>query len=180
VRKHALLSLSIPLAAVGCLTGHAVGYGVVGMSRRDAHVHGYLSFAPQFLAICAAFVAASLVLRFSGRLTGRVAAWPFALLPPLAFGAQELIERLAAGLPAHAVFEPAVFAGLAAQLPIALVAFLAARAVVRVTDAAARALQPLPPPAVLQHAILLVPASSLAPDGTSFGFDQPGRPPPRS
>jgi hypothetical protein len=180
VRKHALLSLSIPLAAVGCLTGHAVGYAIVGMSRRDAHVHGYLSFAPQFLAICAAFVAAALALRLSGRLTGRVAAWPFALLPLLAFCAQELIERLAAGLPAHAVLEPAVFVGLAAQLPIALAGFLVARALLRVTDAAARALQPLPPPALLRHGILLVPASSVAPSGTSFGFDRPGRAPPRS
>jgi hypothetical protein len=179
VRKHALLSLSIPVAAAGCLTGHAVGYALVGMSRRDAHVHGYLSFAPQFLAICAALVAASLALRLSGRLTGRVAAWPFALLPPLAFCAQEVIERLAAGLPAHAVFEPAVFVGLAAQLPIALLAFLAARALLRVTDAAARALRPLPPAPPLAT-LLLAPPASVAFAGTSFGFDRHGRAPPRS
>jgi hypothetical protein len=179
VRKHALLSLTVPLAAVGCLAGHAVGYSVVAMSSRDAQVHGYLSFAPQFLAICAAFVAAALALRLSGRLTGRVAAWPFALLPLLAFCAQELIERLAAGLPAHAVFEPAVFAGLAAQVPIALVAFLAARALLRVTDAAARALRPLATPPALAT-LVLTPARSVAVAGTSCGFDRHGRAPPRS
>ena len=107
MRRHALLSLSVPLAAVGCLIGHAAGYALVGMSRRDTQIHGYLSLAPQFIAICAAVLVAALALRLSGRLPGRVAAWPFALLPPLAFCAQELIERLAAGLPAHAVFEPA-------------------------------------------------------------------------
>ena len=179
MRKHALLSLSIPLAAVGCLLGHAVGYALAGMSPRDAHVHGYLSFAPQFLAICVALVAASLALRLSGRLTGRIAAWPFALLPPLAFSAQELLERLAAGLPAHAVFEPAVFAGLAAQLPIALLAFLAARALLRVTDAAARALRPRPPAPALTR-LLLAPALSVAFAGTSCGFDRHSRAPPRS
>jgi hypothetical protein len=179
MRTRALLSLSIPLAAVGCLIGHAAGYAVVGMSRRDAHLHGYLSFAPLFIAICAALVAASLALRLSGRLSGRVAAWPFALLPPLAFCAQELIERLAAGLPAHAVFEPAVFAGLAAQLPIALVAFLAARALLRVADAAARALRRLPPP-IVGRTRLLVASPSPAPATTPFRFDRAARAPPRS
>jgi hypothetical protein len=179
VRKHALLSLSVPLAAVGCLIGHAVGYALVGTSPRDAHVHGYLAFAPQFLAICAALVAASLALRLSGRLTGRVAAWPFALLPPLAFSAQELIERLAAGLPAHAVLEPAVFVGLAAQLPVALVAFLVARALLRVADAAAHALSALPPP-VVGRTLLLAPSPSSAPATTAFRFDRAARAPPRS
>jgi hypothetical protein len=179
VRKRALLSLSLPLAAGGCLLGHAAGYALVGMSRRDAQLHGYLSFAPQFLAICAALVTAALALRLSGRLTGRIAAWPFALLPPLAFCAQELIERLAAGLPAHAVLEPAVFAGLVAQLPIAAVGFLAARTLLRVADAAARALRPLPPAPPLA-ALVLGPAVTVALAGTSFGFDRPARAPPRS
>jgi hypothetical protein len=179
VRKRALLSLSVPLSAVGCLAGHTAGYAVFGMSRRDAQLHGYLSLAPQFLAICAAVVAAALALRLSGRLAGRLAAWPFALLPPLAFCLQELIERVAAGLPAHTIFEPAVFAGLTAQLPLALVAFLAARALLGVTDAAARAL-PEAPPATVFPVLLLAPAAPSPPAGTSLGFDRPGRAPPRS
>ena len=85
------------------------------------------------------------MLRVNGRLQGRPAAWPFALIPPLAFLAQELIERLAAGLPAHAVLEPAVYVGLAAQVPVALAGFLVARALLRVADDAARALAPAPP-----------------------------------
>jgi hypothetical protein len=177
--RRPLFGLSLPLAAAGCLAGHAAGYALFGTSRQDAHIHGYLSVAPQFLAICAAVVAATLALRSSGRLRGRAAAWPFALLSPLTFCAQELIERLVAGLPAHAVLEPAVFAGLAAQLPIALVGFLAARALLRVADAAAHALRPLPPP-VARGTLLLVPASSPAPVRASFRFDRPARAPPRS
>jgi hypothetical protein len=179
VRKRALLSLSLPLAAAGCLSGHAAGYALVGMSRQDSRAHGYLAFAPQFLAICAALVALSLGLRFSGRLRGGAAAWPFAILPPLAFCAQEVIERLVAGLPAHTAFEPAVLVGLAAQLPIALVAYLAARALLRVADAAARAFHTIPT-IPMRPATMVVPADAIALAGTAFGFDRPGRAPPRS
>jgi hypothetical protein len=179
VRKHAILSLSVPLAALGCLAGHAAGYAIVGTSRQDAHIHGYLSFAPQFVAICAALVAVAAGLRLSGRLRGHPAAWPFALLAPIAFCAQELIERLVAGLPAHAVLEPAVLVGLVAQLPVAFVAYFAARALLRVTDAASRALRPTLA-VTFAPVVLPAPRPSLTQAGTSLGFDRPGRAPPRS
>jgi hypothetical protein len=178
VRQRALLAFSVPLAAVGCLAGHAAGYAAFGMSHRDRLVHGYLSYAPQFLAACVAFLALALALRVTGRLQGRPAAWPFALLPPLAFVAQELIERLVAGLPAHAVLEPPVYAGLAAQLPVAALAYLAARALVRVADAAARALVPAPS-FTLRPAPLLVPAGATPFARTALAFDRLGRAPPR-
>jgi hypothetical protein len=178
VTQRALLSLSLPVAAVGCLGGHAAGYALVGMSREDGRIHGYLAFAPQFLAICAAFVAVSLALRVSGRLSGRPAAWPFALLPPLAFLAQELVERLAAGLPAQAVLAPAVYAGLVAQLPVAVAAYLVARLLLRVADSAHRALaasrRDLRLRAGVVQAVgvaLLVPAP--------LAFDHLGRAPPQ-
>ena len=101
MRKRALLALSLPLAAAGGLAGHAVGYALVGASRQDARIHGYLSVAPQFLAVCLALVTLALALRLAGRLQGRPAAWPFALLPPLAFVAQELLERVLHGLPGN-------------------------------------------------------------------------------
>jgi len=177
VRKRALLSLSLPLAAAGCLAGHATGYAIAGMSRQDARVHSYLSFAPQLLATCAAFVALAIALRVSGRLAGRPAAWPFALLPPLAFCAQELIERLVAGLPVHAVFEPAVFVGLAAQLPIALVAFLVARAVLRVADVALGGFAPRIA-FTLRPRVVAVPGGALQLVRTQLAFDRLGRAPP--
>jgi hypothetical protein len=178
VHKRALLALSLPLAAIGTLAGHAAGYALAGTSHQDAIVHRYLSFAPQFLAVCLACVAAALLLRVGGRLQGRPAAWPFALVPPLAFIAQELIERLVAGLPAHAVFEPAVYAGLAAQLPIALLGFSAARALIRVADDAARRLvhqRVIAPRIEVAAASRLLPA--LLP--SRLAFDRLGRAPPR-
>jgi hypothetical protein len=178
VRKHALLALSLPLAAVGCLAGHAAGYALVGLSRRDAHIHGYLGYAPQFVAVCAALVAVALALRVTGRLQGRPSAWPFALLAPLAFGTQELIERIAAGLPAHAVLEPAVYVGLAAQLPVALAGYLAARALLRSADAAVRVL--LPRVALAFRPLLLpLPVDEPGLARSPLAFDRLGRAPPR-
>jgi hypothetical protein len=177
VRQRALLSLSLPVAVVGCLGGHAAGYALVGTSQEDARIHGYLGFAPQFLAVCAVFIAVSLALRVSGRLAGRPAAWPFGLLPPFAFLAQELLERLVAGLPAHSVFAPTVYAGLAAQLPIAMAAFFVARALLRVADAATRSLATRAP-------ALIAPAAPLAAVGTPLlaskplAFGRLARPPP--
>jgi hypothetical protein len=173
-----LLALSLPVAAIGTLAGHSAGYALVGTSHQDARVHGYLSLAPQFLAVCLACVSIALLLRAGGRLQGRQAAWPFALVPPLAFLGQELIERLATGFPVHAVLEPAVWVGLAAQVPIAAVGFVAARALLRVVDEAVRALaapatftlRPVPP-ATARAAALLV--------STPLAFDRLGRAPPR-
>jgi hypothetical protein len=168
----------MPLAAVGSLAGHAAGYALAGTSPQDARVHGYLAFAPQFLTVCLAFVAVALVLRVSGRLQGRPAAWPFALVPPLVFLAQELLERVLAGLPAHAVFEPAVYAGLAAQIPIAALAYLAARALLRVADAAARSLVHRPAFS-LRPAPQPFPAAATCLARTPLAFDRLGRAPPR-
>ncbi len=178
MRTRALLAVSLPLGAAGSLAGHTVGYAVAGSSPRDAAVHGYLTYAPQFLAACVALVTVALAMRVTGRLSGRIAAWPFALIPPLAFATQELLERLAAGLPAHAVLEPAVYAGLAAQVPVALAAYLVARALLRVADAAASALGPrvaVTFRAVAAAARVAVPA----PARTPLAYDRLGRAPPR-
>ena len=60
VRKRALLACSLSLAAAGTLAGHAAGYALVGSSPRDALAHGYLGYAPQFLALCVAVLALGL------------------------------------------------------------------------------------------------------------------------
>jgi hypothetical protein len=177
-RRRSLLALSLPIAAVGSLAGHTAAYALVGSSRQDAAIHGYLSFAPQFLGLCVAAVAIALLLRASGRLAGRMAAWPFAAVPPLAFLAQELIERVAAGLPVQAIFEPAVYVGMAAQLPVACVAFFVARALLRLADEVALTLAPRP--GIVSRAGL---EASALPDlafvPARLAFDRLGRAPPR-
>ncbi len=176
-QRRSLLSLSVPLGLVGCLVGHAAGYAIVSSSREDARIHGYLGYAPLFLAASLVFVAGTLAVRVVGRLPGRPAAWPFAFLPPLAFVAQELIERLAAGLPAYSVFEPAVYVGLAAQLPIGVLAFVVARTLLRVADEVGCALR-------THHTCTLAPVSLLLPAELPsaavlpLAFDHLGRAPP--
>jgi hypothetical protein len=178
VRQRALLSLSLPVAALGSLGGHAAGYALVGTTGQDARIHGYLVFAPQFVAVCAVFVAASVALRVSGRFAGRPAAWPFAVLPPLAFAVQELIERLAAGLPARTVFAPAVYAGLVAQLPMAIAAFFVARTLLRVADGARRWVA-MRPPAPRPRAVPVGAAGKPLLARAPLAFDRLGRAPPQ-
>jgi hypothetical protein len=177
-RRTSLLALSLPIAAIGSLAGHTAAYAIVGSSRQDAEIHGYLSYAPQFLALCVSTVAVTLVLRASGRLGGRMAAWPFAAISPLAFFGQELIERIAAGVPVHAIFEPAVYVGLAAQLPVACVAFFVARALLRLADEAARTLAPRPG-IVSRAGLVASPLPVLTFVHTRLAFDRLGRAPPR-
>ncbi len=177
-RGTPLLALSLPIAAIGSLAGHTAAYALVGSSRQDAQIHGYLSYAPQFLGLCVSAVAIALVLRATGRLSGRPAAWPFAAIAPLAFLIQELIERVAAGLPVHAILEPAVYVGLAAQLPVACVAYFVARALLRLADEAARTLASRP--GIVSKARLVaspLPAPPFVP--TRLAFDRLGRAPPR-
>jgi hypothetical protein len=178
MRKRALLALSLPLVATGTLAGHAAGYALVGSSPGDRHAHGYLVYAPQFIALCLAVLALALALRLGGRLRGRQAAWPFALIPPLAFLAQELIERLVTGLPAHAVFEPAVYVGLGAQVPVAVLAFLGSRSLLRIADEAAHALA-VSPLVVLQRPVQTVRALFSSDTPARLAFDRLGRAPPR-
>ena len=163
---------------MGCLGGHAAGYELVRTSPQDAPTHGYLGYAPPFLAACLALITLALALRVLGRLRGQPAAWPFALLPPLAFVAQELIERLVAGLPAHAVLEPAVYAGLAAQLPIAFLGLLAARALLRMADDVTRAFSRQPALAFRSRSVLIS-AAVVRVGATPLAFDHLGRAPPR-
>lgn len=179
MRQRALLSLSLPLAAAGCLAGHSLGYGLVGADSQDGRVHGYLSHAPQFIAACVALVVLALGLRFAGRLQGRPAVWPLAVLPPVAFCAQELAERLAAGLPAHTVLEPPVFVGLAAQIPVALAAYALARALLSVTDTAVRAFAAAGGPVSVPSRPLPAPTTTSVPTRAPIALDSLGRAPPR-
>ena len=178
MRRRSLPLLSLPLVAGGCLGGHLVGYGLAGQSRRDVALHGYLAYAPFFLATCLTLVIASLALRVAGRLQGRPSAWPFACLPPLAFLLQELLERLAAGFPAHAILEFPVLAGLLAQLPLAALGLALARALLACTDAIAEALAERPAPTFASAFVLAPVAEPNLPRFTFAPFAGFGRAPP--
>jgi hypothetical protein len=138
-----VVALSVPLALLACVLGHAAGYAIVGASPRDQTLHGYLAYGPLFLAVSITVAAVALGLRIAGRLQGRPSPLPVVLIGPLAFLAQELGERIGAGLPAEAVLDPAVLAGLLAQPPLALLSYALAGWLLRAADVLATALAPM-------------------------------------
>jgi hypothetical protein len=136
-----------PLMLAGLLAGHSVGYRLAYSdphTRADAlghSGHSYFAYLPFALAISVAALLAGLVLHAISAFRGeprRPAASPvIVLLPPVAFVAQEVTERLVhtGQIPWTVVVQPAFLIGLALQLPFTLAALLLAWAL----DFAARA-----------------------------------------
>jgi len=102
--------------------------------------HAYLTRLPLLLAAAAACVLASLAVTAADAARGRpprpLPAWAFALLPPLAFALQELLElSLHTGTFAwRAVLAPTFLPGLLLQLPCALLMYVAARVLLRTAE----------------------------------------------
>ena len=127
--------IAMPLAVVGTLAGHAVGYwAAIPDAHERAHVlassgHGYLQYAPLVLALFGALAALGFVAQaldaFRGRdPSGGTRIKLVAALAPTAFVLQELIERYVHD--GHLRWELVVSApfllGLATQVPFALLA----------------------------------------------------------
>ena len=150
--------LALPLIALGTQAAHALDYRLMLPGAERAEVleatgHGYFSGAPQFLAVCLTVLLVALTLHVVGRRRGSLGgmpAWPFAVLPPLAFALQEHLERLmhAGDVPWTAVLEPTFLPGFLLQLPFALLAFAVARALlgaaVRLARLFERGARPVP------------------------------------
>lgn len=153
--------IALPLAVVGTLAGHSVGYwAAVPDAHERAHVlastgHGYLDYVPLVLALCGALAALGFVAHalaaFRGRdTTGGTRIKLVAALAPGAFVLQELIERYVHDGHLHwqlAVSAPFLL-GLATQVPFALlaaaIAFALSTAARRVAQAIRAARLPRP------------------------------------
>jgi hypothetical protein len=153
--------IAMPLAVVGTLAGHSVGYwAAVPDEHERAHVlassgHGYLQYAPLVLALCGALAALGFVAQaldaFRGRDTrGGAQIKLVAALAPTAFVLQELIERYVHDGHLHwqLVVSAPFLLGLATQVPFALlaaaIAFALATAARRVAKAIRAARLPRP------------------------------------
>jgi len=128
VRRLAALALSLPLVCGGLLAAHSIAYRLVG-THAHSHTHDYLGRAPMAFAVLIGFSVAALAVAVrESEASLRAPAWLFALVPPLAFGVQEHLERALQGEPtAGAALEPTFLLGLVLQLPFALLAYLLAR-----------------------------------------------------
>ena len=124
----------LPLVAGGVLVSHALAYRLTG--TEGGSLHGYLEHAPQVLVL-AGLVGVALAVAASHVSTP--AAWPFATAALVLFVAQEHAERLAhTGQVPWLLTTPAFLVGLLLQLPVALLAWVLARRLLRSLDEATR------------------------------------------
>jgi hypothetical protein len=100
-----------------------------------------------------------------GRAARALPPWAFGLLAPAAFAIQEYLERsLHSGTFAwHTAAAPTFLPGLLAQIPLALLAWLAARLLLRAAVHAGRSLSARPPRCAPELLVLLVPVAPAAP-----------------
>jgi hypothetical protein len=182
--------VAIPLMVAGSLSAHELAYWVVTSNpgERAAALaetgHGYYRHLPLVLGLLAALALSALAARAAGRRAGKrsTSPWAFFALPPLAFAFQEHAERALAGAPwLTASLEPTFLVGLALQLPFALAALMAARALVSAAERLSlprRAVAPALRPA---RTALVVPAApELAPRRHALALGYAGRGPPLS
>jgi hypothetical protein len=132
--------LAFAITVAGWVSAHEVAYrlAIPHPHARAAELaetgHAYLAYGSLAAVTCllvALLCTAGLVARpHSPRPPSRRLLLLFALLPPLGFALQELVERLltTGDLPYDAALEPTFLVGILVQLPFALAAFVVARA----------------------------------------------------
>lgn len=153
MRRGVAWLAAAPLMLGGSQVAHALAYRIaypqahVRVEEMLATGHSYFVRLPLVLAAAGACLLVSLVVTTFDAARGRKAralpAWAFALLPPLAFALQEVLElSLHTGTFAwHAVLAPTFVPGLLLQLPVALLTYLVARLLLRTAERIGRALR---------------------------------------
>lgn len=128
--------LAGPLMAAGSVLAHALAYRLAGQPAQAVaadDTHHYLAYLSPAAAPAAVLALLALTLRVVRASSGHASpplSWrPFALIPPLAFGVQEHLERLAqtGRLPLGAALEPTFRVGLVLELVLGLAVFVATR-----------------------------------------------------
>ncbi len=157
MRRGLAWIFALPLMLAGSQAAHVLAYRWVYPST-DVRVHalfitghGYLDRLPFVLAAGAAVALVALVFAAAdaarGRHVARLPAGAFALLPPVAFVVQEVLERSihTGTFFWQAVEAPTFVPGLLLQVPFALVAYVGARLLLGAAETAGRALAANPP-----------------------------------
>jgi hypothetical protein len=182
MRNRSAALIAAPSMLGGVLAAHVLAYRWTIPAAERASVlrqtgHAWEAYLPFLVACAFALVAVGLVRQsVSGR--SRAAAWPFAVLPPLAFFVQEQLERLFHNGTPHLVLTTPVLAGVLLAVPFGLAAYAVARALLGLSEAAGRALAARPPRLLVAPALASAAPSSV-PAAVVLG-SRPGRGPPRA
>jgi hypothetical protein len=153
VRRAFTWALALPLLLGGTEAAHALAYRLVYPQLHArmllATGHAYLAWLPLLFGVSGALALVALVAAGIDAAHGRsprdLPAWAFAVVPPAAFVLQEVLE-LSLHIGAfgwQAVLAPTFLPGLVLQLPLALLAYLAARVLLRTAERVGRALAPV-------------------------------------
>src|SRR4051812_2983278 len=190
MRRSLTWLVAVPLLLVSSQAAHFVAYRVVypGTPFRTQVLlgtgHGYLDRLPiAFGAAGAIALVALLVAAFDasrGHAARALPPWAFGMLAPAAFVIQEFLERsLHSGTFAwHTAAAPTFLPGLAAQVPLALLAWLAARLLLRMAVHAGRALAVQPPRTAPAPPSFLCPAPPETPRARVLAWSLAERGPP--
>jgi len=189
MRRGATWGLALPLAFVGSQAAHSIAYALVYPQAHTraltlfATGHAYLVWLPFAFGGAAAAAAVSLAVTAVDAARRRparhVPAWAFALVPPVGFVLQELLElSLHMGTFGWRAFlAPTFLPGLLLQLPFALAAYVAARVLLRTAEHVGRAFaSPLPGGAYVE--LVLAPAPVTLPVRVAAASPE-SRAPPR-
>ncbi len=164
MRRGLAWLFALPLMLAGSQAAHVLAYRWVYPST-DVRLHalfvtghGYLDRLPFVLAAGGAVALVALLFAAAdaahGRHVERLPASAFALLPPVAFVIQEVLERSvhSGTFVWQAVEAPTFLPGLLFQIPFALTAYLIARLLLGAAERAGRALAAAPPRTVFSIA----------------------------
>lgn len=163
-RRRLAWLLSLALMAAGGVIAHALAYRLVAPDAgigipghrmgHDHYAHWRICLAV-FGALAAVGLASAVVQRLRGQGAVSVPLWVFGVLPPAGFVVQEHAERFLAygSFPVAAALEPTFAVGLLLQLPFALAAYAAARALVAFATALAVRLGSAPRPRLAPLAV---------------------------
>jgi hypothetical protein len=156
-RRRAAWLVSLTLMSVGGVLAHLLAYRLLAPTPTASHHRHAPADAESFLVhwrVCLAICGSVALIGLGANALSRVRAgaltaplWLFALLPPVGFAVQSHLEELLAtgALPFAAALEPTFALGLVLQIPFAVAAYLAARALIALAVAVARRLLADPP-----------------------------------
>lgn len=138
LRRLTAWLVAASLMFAGTFVTHCYVFAQLSTAHHGAHggstsLVGFLCAAP-FLLSCVTLLAAGLVARgFVGGKGARLSVWPFGVLAPVGFLLHQYFLGFT-GTAAPSLTSAAFLVGLALQVPLGLLAYFAARGLLRVAD----------------------------------------------